>query len=313
MNSVNEVCEHTELNRDDTRGEITCIDCGTVLERILSSDMKNNCLSLDTVAQRVYHKSSPSNKETRSVDPFYLELGSTFDPFDRTKPLNSFWRQNGHFLSKIQKFSRGGETGLRHKKELYRMAIYFSIGHPILERATYLYQKYLADSKPRLGFCPICACLVLACREHNFSLTIGQMVDFLCGRGHRVTAKQIWGVMSILLTHLKAEGKVTTRHLARKSEDFLPAFVSQLSTANPQINTDLLLNTAQSILAKISKEERGAKNPVSFAIASIYASGQHLYSTKKLKYGLTQHYLATFFNVAEYTTREHWVFIQKHL
>lgn len=314
MESLNEVCEHLETNRDKNRGEITCKNCGEVLEQIFSNSIwENNCNIVNyslTSAQKLEGLATKS----RSTDPFYLEAGSIFYPNEKLKYLNSLWRKRGNLLQKMDKFARENPTELVHKKELYRMVTYFSISHQILERATYLYQKYQpVFNEEKVGYHPICACLILACRENNFPLTIKQMVDFLNQRGHRIAAKGIVAVLSKLLTQLKTEHKTGDKHLYRKAEDFLPSFISKLVEANSHINTDLLLTTAQAILDRVPKEVRGAKNPVPFAIASIYASGQQLQATKRINYHLTQHYLSTFFEVAEYTLRDHWAFIQKRL
>jgi transcription initiation factor TFIIIB Brf1 subunit/transcription initiation factor TFIIB len=150
----------------------------------------------------------------------------------------------------------------------------------------------------------IAGALLLACREANyFVLTITDIANWFNEHRHRVATKWIAEAIMEMKPFLQEQ---IAKMLTPTTEQYLPHLSNKLwESLGNTFNLLEFLQNANDLLKKISKEQRGHRNPRTFAVSIIYLTAN------QMGIPLTQKTASELYKVSDYSFRENAIWIRR--
>ncbi len=309
-----EYCSSEEFAH--SRGEIICIQCGTVQEKIYTQ-------STHSMIDNSYEGPTQYTSIGKRIDRVG-ELGSEIGYFNsrirgttRGRKISSetamrFNRLNVKFHRPIKNAST--QTHLRTFSIFNRVASHLQLTSSLRERTSYLYWKYVNNKEHRISnhVLLIAMCLLYAVRENQEKspFKFQEIIAAFEKGGHRVTNRNILQLANDLKVNLN-------RVKVRKSEDYLRRITEQVSNHDSVVsNLDtyglspgtyqaLLTKIGEYFLSTIGRRERGGVQPYGYAVSVIYLADRGIARYFRKTPVLTQALVAKITGAREYTIRDH--------
>jgi len=298
-------------------GELVCLECGLVHERVyLQPLFEIEPLSDFSAVEKLYV--SPDGKPLRKED-----LGSTFINI-KGKLKDSKGREINE-----QRFLRLGKVNTiyvrKHDKSLnavmtlLRVCSLLNIPKSVYERAGYICNKVLNDKK-KIGttYQLAAASLIVASREHKYPLTLKDVVKIFRELGHKISVKSIMRITSNILREF------SVKSITMEPKDYLTKIIHILKS-NEEINRRViystgkkpdeyynsLMNYSLSIYEKIDEKFRIGKNPYLLAVSIIYFADKLLCKKLNCQQILSQKLISEVLGSTQYTLRQHMKYLNR--
>ena len=251
-------CGSRNLNRDETRGEVVCEDCGLVLEDNV----------IDQGAEWRVFSPEQGDQRARTGAPMTVMLhdkglSTDIDWQNKDysgKAISSRYRSQFYRMRKWQKRSRVSNATERNLAmalaELDRMASRLDLPKSIRESAAVNYKKAVEARliRGRSIEGVAAASLYAACRQCNNPRTLDEI-----GEASRTGRKEIGRTYRFMVRELKMKIPPT------KPEDYIPRFCSGL-----HLDAELQSKAYELIAAAQEKELTSGRGPTGIAASIIY-------------------------------------------
>lgn len=252
-------CNSSKLTFDSSRGEISCGNCGLVVEDSY----------IDQTAEWRAYSKEQHVKRARTGTPknllSYDHYGTLIDYSNRDIYGNSLSPEKASQMFRLRTLQRravlqyGTERNLlRALNEIKRISSQLNLTVKVRETAAMIYRKILKTGlvRGRSTEALVSAALYLSCRLHKHPASLEDVADKT-----RLTKKKLAKNFRLLLKHLDLKMPLAS------PESSIAKFASILDFS-PKVLTDAQNILAQAKAAKITV----GKNPNSLAAAALYIS-----------------------------------------
>jgi len=312
--------------------EITCKDCGLVLDNVYkdSSYIFNN-----------NNNGSNLNKQYVAIGERTDYIGGlgTFIDYENSKNLKDktgkllppdeqklFRRLKKNYSQFLR--IKNHETEYRIFNILNKISVYLNLNKNIRNNAAYYYKKIIKNEDRVINNISLIAfCIFYSVRKeyHNAPITINEISIAFQNYGHRVNPRLI------LRDGIRYKKHLNNDTIPHSSEDYLNRLIDNIINQkdlkmrlekkgcvwSKEDYKYKLTSKCRSILASLNKWDRGGRNPFILTGAIIYLADKLLSKEFNQKTVLTQKLISLATNIAEYSIRDHYVnllkpiFIQK--
>jgi transcription initiation factor TFIIIB Brf1 subunit/transcription initiation factor TFIIB len=312
--------------------EITCKDCGLVLDNVFkdSSYIFNN-----------NNNASNLNKQYVAIGERTDYIGGlgTFIDYENSKNLKDktgkllppdeqklFRRLKKNYSQFLR--IKNHETEYRIFNILNKISVYLNLNKNIRNNAAYYYKKIIKNEDRVINNISLIAfCIFYSVRKeyHNAPITINEISIAFQNYGHRVNPRLI------LRDGIRYKNHLNNDTIPHSSEDYLNRLIDNIinqkdlkmrlvkkgSVWSKEDYKYKLTSKCRKILASLNKWDRGGRNPFILTGAIIYLADKLLSKEFNQKTVLTQKLISLATNIAEYSIRDHYVnllkpiFIQK--
>ncbi|NPD87254.1 MAG: transcription initiation factor IIB [Asgard group archaeon] len=252
-------CNSTKLTFDSSRGEISCGNCGLVVEDSY----------IDQTAEWRAYSKDQHIKRARTGTPknllSYDHYGTLIDYSNKDIYGNSLSPEKASQMFRLRTLQRravlqyGTERNLlRALNEIKRISSQLNLTVKVRETAAMIYRKILKTGlvRGRSTEALVSAALYLSCRLHKHPASLEDVADKT-----RLTKKKLAKNFRLLLKHLDLKMPLAS------PESSIAKFASALNFS-PKVLSDAQNILAQAKAAKITV----GKNPNSLAAAALYIS-----------------------------------------
>ncbi len=252
-------CNSTKLTFDSSRGEVSCGNCGLVVEDSY----------IDQTAEWRAYSKEQHVKRARTGTPknllSYDHYGTLIDYSNKDIYGNSLSPEKASQMFRLRTLQRravlqyGTERNLlRALNEIKRISSQLNLTVKVRETAAMIYRKILKTGlvRGRSTEALVSAALYLSCRLHKHPASLDDVADKT-----RLTKKKLAKNFRLLLKHLDLKMPLAS------PESSIAKFASILNFS-PKVLSDAQRILAQAKAAKITV----GKNPNSLAAAALYIS-----------------------------------------
>ncbi len=330
--NLNKNCLECGGNLAQTESDVVCINCGLVANQVFEKP---------TVRLIKTENSFGSQYAAISEKPTSMKtLGTYVDTYKKKYLSDSKGNllkipakrryQRLKSLNDIYIHYSGKEREYRGYSYLCAICSALQITDAAKADALFLFRKVHYDLKGRLKLsCIVIGSLYLAIRSRHENIELVRLVRTAQNQGHSILGKDIVKAAS----HIRQYARIQVGYV--KSEEYLDNIICRLKNnedirARLSKRSKLTVNEfshylklgANKILAKFPSSLRGGRNPFILAAAIIVAAdillARHVlfpqcYLKRSRRGILTQKYIASTLEIAEFTLREHFLLLAKPL
>ena len=331
-----------EINSKGSIEEEKCSECGG---SVMTNSFEITCKDCGLVLDKVYKESSYifNNINTKSnLNRQYVALGErtdyigglgTFIDYEKSKYLKDktgkllppdeqkLYRRLKKNYSQFLRI-KNHETEYRIFNILNKISIYLNLNKNIRNNAAYYYKKIIKNEESVINNISLIAfCIFYSVRKeyHNAPITINEISNAFQSFGHRVNPRLI------LRDGIRYKNHLNNDTIPHSSEDYLNRLIDNIinhkdlemrlekkgSVWSKEDYKCKLTSKCRSILASLNKWERGGRNPFILTGAIIYLADKLISKEFNQKTVLTQKLISLATNIAEYSIRDHYVNLLK--
>ncbi len=331
-----------EINTKESIEEEKCCECGGP---VMMNSFEITCKDCGLVLDKLYKESSYifNNIDTKSnLNKQYVALGErtdyigglgTFIDYENSKYLKDktgkllppdeqkLYRRLKKNYSQFLRI-KNHETEYRIFNILNKISIYLNLNKNIRNNAAYYYKKIIKNEERVINNISLIAfCIFYSVRKeyHNAPITINEISNAFQSFGHRVNPRLI------LRDGIRYKNHLNNDSIPHSSEDYLNRLIDNIinhkdlemrlakkgSVWPKEDYKCKLTSKCRLILASLNKWERGGRNPFILTGAIIYLADKLLSKEFNQKTILTQKLISLATNIAEYSIRDHYVNLLK--